>query len=42
MTEEELIEKIKEIDPTWKPMKERSFEEQEAFYDRIFDWEEDE
>ena len=41
MTKEELIKRIKQIDPTFKPMEEKSFEEQEAFYDSSFDWEED-
>ena len=39
MTEAEFIKRLKEIDPTWIPIEERTPEEQEEAYDRIFDWE---
>ena len=41
MTDAEFIKRLKEIDPTWKPIEERTPEEQEEAYDRAFDWEED-
>ena len=33
--------KLKAIDPSYVPIEERSPEEQEEAYDRIFDWDED-
>ena len=42
MTDAEFFKRLKEIDPTWKPIEERTSEEQEEAYDRMFDWEEDE
>ena len=32
---------MKEIDPNYVPIEERSKEEQEEAYDRMFDWEEE-
>ena len=42
MSREEFIKKMKEIDPFWIPIEERTPEEQEDAYDRIFDWENNE
>ena len=42
MTTEELIKRIKQINPAFKPIEECTDEEKEAYYDSIFDWEEDE
>ncbi len=40
MDREEMIKKIQEIIPGWIPLEERSEEEQEESYDRMFDWDE--
>ena len=41
MNREEFIKKMKEISPSWKPIEERTPEEQEEAYDRIFDWDDE-
>lgn len=41
MDEAEFIKKIKKIVPNWKPIEERTKEEQEEAYDSLFDDEED-
>lgn len=37
----EIDYKIKEIDPSYVPIEERSEKEQEEAYDRAFDWEDE-
>lgn len=40
MDREEFIKKMQEIIPGWQPIENRSKEEQEEAYDRLFDWDE--
>lgn len=43
MDREEFIRKMKSIcGENWKPIEERTPEEQEEAYDRMFDWEDEE
>ncbi len=37
----EIDYKLKEIDPSYVPIEERTKEEQEEAYDRAFDWDDD-
>ena len=42
MDREEHVKRLKELCPWWKPMEERSDEENERIYDESYDWGDDE